>query len=189
VPEAEPRIKEEDFKDVMDPEVLSQFEELVAELELPYKPVVFQRVGAVALGSGHNVVMVIGTGEGKMTVPLLSALLARRTQGQPKGVTIITQPLTGLMLEQLSNPICEAAVLSMAGEVTIGAAPGADEERARLSCTMDDLLEGKFPVIIGHPESFATPLGQRILRELQRRDRILQIVIDEFHTNAHWNII
>jgi superfamily II DNA helicase RecQ len=125
-----------------------------------------------------------------MTVPLLGALLARRTQCRPKGVTLITQPLTGLMLEQLNNPICPVAVLSMAGEITIGASSstGGDmAEQARLSCTMDDLLEGRFPVIIGHPESFATPLGQLILRELQRRDQILQVVIDEFHTNAAWS--
>jgi superfamily II DNA helicase RecQ len=170
----------------MDPAVVRDFEEVVEEAKLPYKPVSFQRVGAVALGGGHSVIMVIGTGEGKMTVPLLAAQLARRTQRRPKGVTVITQPLTGLMLEQLSNPICPVAVLSMAGEVSISRG-GELPEQARLSCSIEDLIDGKFPVIIGHPESFSTPLGQRILGELQRRDQILQIVIDEFHTNSAWS--
>lgn len=64
IPEVEPRIREEDYAQFMDPAVVRAFEEVVLEAELPYRPVSFQRVGAVALGGGHNVIMVIGTGEG-----------------------------------------------------------------------------------------------------------------------------
>ena len=59
---------------------------------------------------------------------------------------------------------------------------------ANLSCLLSDLLDGKFPVIIGHPESFDTPLGRRILKELQRRGMVILLCIDEFHQSddGHW---
>ena len=81
-------IKVEDFADVMDKKVEKVFDEVVERVGLPYKPVDFQRIGAVALGTGRSVVMVVGTGEGKMTVPLLASLIVRQTQNKPKGVTV-----------------------------------------------------------------------------------------------------
>jgi superfamily II DNA helicase RecQ len=183
VPEPPPSVRVEDYADIMDPDVVNVLNEVVEKIGLPYVPAPFQRVAAVALGSRRHVVMVMGTGSGKMTVPLLSSLILRRTMSKPRGVTIITQPLTGLMLEQLKNPVCKVAVLSMDGNLTVGA----EEERGKLNCSLDALLDGEFPVLVGHPESFSSPMGQHILRELQSRDRIIQIVIDEVHTNLHWS--
>ena len=63
------------------------------------------------------------------------------------------------------------------------------DEDADLSCDVLDLLNGKYPVLIGHPESFDSPLGQHLLRELQRRERLICVCIDEFHQGGqgHWN--
>ena len=79
----------------------------------------------------------------------------------------------------------DSKILSMAGHLS--ASSEADD--AELSCLLEDLLEGKFLVIIGHPESFDSKLGQRILRELQRRGLIVLICIDEFHQggSGHWD--
>jgi hypothetical protein len=182
VPEPQSSIRVEDYADAMDADVIKKYDEVVEKLHLPYVPAPFQRVGSVVLGGQRHVVIVMGTGSGKMTVPLLSSLVLRKTMAEPRGVTIMTQPLTGLMLEQLKNPVCPVAVLSMAGELTVG-----DEEGGgKLNCSLEALLAGEYPVLLGHPESFSSPLGQHILGELQSRDRILQVVIDEVHTNLHW---
>ena len=175
--EQEAEIKYEDFAHALDPRVEQELEAVLAEeVHLPYALVDFQRIGVVALAGGQNLVMVIGTGEGKMTVPLLASLVIRRTQNKPKGVTIITQPLTGLMLEQLDNPVCPVAILSMYGELSTA--------EGKLSCEMEEVLEGKYSAVIGHPESFATPLGRRLLTSLQRSNNLAMVVIDEFHVRA-----
>jgi hypothetical protein len=179
VPEPDSCIRPEDYAEVMDPEVIRVYDEVVEAVGLPYQPAAFQRVGAVALGGQRHVVLVMGTGSGKMTVPLLSSLILRKTMAEPRGVTLITQPLTGLMLEQLKNPVCPVAILSMAGELT---AEPTEMEGGKLSCTINALLNGEYPVLLGHPESFSSQLGQHILSELQSRDRILQIVLDEFQS-------
>ena len=120
-----------------------------------------------------------------MNIPLLATLVLRQKLQNLAGVGIITQPLSSIMKEKKKNDICGAAVLSMAGELSTSS----DEDGASLSCDLDDLLSGKYPILFGHPESFDSKLGQHILRELQRLDRILLICIDEFHQggDAHWS--
>ena len=134
-----------------------------------------------------NLILVSPTGSGKMNVPLLATLLLRRRLKNPRGVCIITQPLTSIMKEKRVNPICEAAILSMSGDITASSSDTHDD--AILSCDLARLLEGEIPILFGHPESFDTKLGQYILRELQKRERLLLICIDEFHQGGegHWS--
>ena len=130
-------------------------------------------------------VLVMGTGEGKMTVALLASLLARKTHGHPKGVTLVTQPLTGLQLEQLSNTVLKVAVMSMSGRLTAEI----DDDgvpSTKLSCSLEDLLAGKFPILMCHPDSFSSPLCQQVLAQLERHKLLNMVVIDEFDTNRHW---
>ena len=109
-----------------------------------------------------------------MNVPLLATQVLRHTLNKPKGVCIITQPLSSIMNEKKENDVCRVAVLSMAGQLS----GSSTDEEATLSCLVSELLEGEFPVLIGHPESFDTSLGRHILRELQRLERILLICIE-----------
>ena len=94
-------IKEENFKAVMDDEKVLLMDEVVAEVQLPYSLAPFQRTAISVLASGHDVVLVQATGSGKMTIPLIVAKMRRRIVSG--GVAIITQPLTGLMMEKLRN--------------------------------------------------------------------------------------
>ena len=185
VDEEDERITVEGNQHLMKPEVNDILNRIVCELNMSYQPAEFQRVAVNALGDMKNVVLVSPTGSGKMNVPLLATLVLREKMGKKKGLGIITQPLTSIMNEKKKNGICEAAVLSMVGELT----SSSDDDDASLSCGLRDLLDGKFPVLFGHPESFDSKLGQHILRELQRLDRILLICIDEFHQGGqgHWD--
>ena len=159
---------------------------IVQDLDLPYKPSDFQRVAVNVLGSQRHLILVSPTGSGKMDVPLLSVLVLREKLKNKRGVAIVTQPLTSIMNEKMANKICDVAVLSMSGNLRTKSG----EENSDLSCNVDDLLEGRFPVLLGHPESFDTPLGQHILRELQRREMLLLVCVDEFHQggDGHWNV-
>ena len=48
-----------------------------------------------------------------------------------------------------------------------------DDDLLEGALLLADLLDGKVDVLFGHPESFDSPLGRRILKELQRRSRII----------------
>ena len=94
VQEAPPAIKFEDYSHLVSPATRQELEELIHDKKLPYQPSEFQKVGASILANGHNLFVVYPTGEGKMTLALLAAMLLQRKRQQPQGVTILTQPLT-----------------------------------------------------------------------------------------------
>ena len=188
VEEEEEVLKIEDFRGVMDAAVDEVIDELEQELGLPYKLAPFQRIALNIVGQGRSVVLVSECGSGKMDVALKGALLMRKVQREERGVTIVVQPLTALMNEKMNNNITQVAVLSQAQELTcMEEDEGGD--KAVLSCTMGDLLLGKFPVLIGHPESFNTALGLSILSALQKASMLLFLVVDEFHQGGegHWS--
>ena len=164
--------------DHIDPDINETLDRIVKELSLPYQPSDFQRVSVNSVCQLNHLILISPTGSGKMDVPLLATLVLRERLGISKGVAIVTQPLTSIMNQKIKNQICDVAVLSMSGELK--GSSGRNED-ADLSCEVSDLLEGKFPVLLGHPESFESPLGQSILRELQRLDRLVLVCIDEFH--------
>ena len=189
VEEEEDRITVAGNGDLMNPEVNEILDKVVEDTKMAYKPAEFQRVTINALGGMNNVVLVSPTGSGKMNVPLLSTLVLRKKLGIPKGVCIVTQPLSSIMNQKMKNDVCPAAVLSMDGGLAVSAVDGEDEDGASLSCNLQDLLNGSYPVLFGHPESFDSKLGQHILRQLQKLDRLILICIDEFHQGGegHWS--
>ena len=187
VNEEEDRITIADNTHLMNSDVNAILDKVVDEIQMPYKPAEFQRVAINALVGLNNVILISPTGSGKMNVPLLATLVLREKLGIPKGVCIVTQPLSSIMKEKMKNDVCPAAVLSMGGGLTTST--DTDDEDASLSCNLDELLQGSFPVLFGHPESFDTKIGQHILKNLQKLDRLILICIDEFHQGGqgHWS--
>ena len=189
VDEEPERITVQGNEDLINPEVDKILDNIVTDLKMPYKPAQFQRVAINALGDMKNLVLVSPTGSGKMNIPLLATLVLRQRLKNSKGVGIITQPLTSIMKEKQKNPVCKAAILSMSGDLSTSSEKEGYEEDANLSCDLKEVLNGSFPVLFGHPESFDSKLGQYILRELKRLDRIILVCIDEFHQGGegHWS--
>ena len=180
-------IKVADHPELMDEKVDSILNDVVTMCEMGYEPTEFQRVAVNALGGLRNVVLVSPTGSGKMNVPLLATLVLRKVLQVPKGVCIITQPLSCIMNQKINNDVCKAAVLTMSGDLISNGQY--EDEGARLSCQLKDLLDGVYPAIFCHPESVDSKLGQLILRELQKRGRLILVCLDEVHQSGkgYWD--
>ena len=185
VEEEEDKITVEGNSELISEAVDEILEKIVKDLNLPYEPSPFQRVAINTLGMQNNLILVSPTGSGKMDVPFLTVLVLREKLGNSRGMAIVTQPLSSIMNSKKVNKICDVAVLSMAGSLTTSCSDG----DAGLSCDVADLLDGRYPVLLGHPESFDSPLGQHILRELQKREMLVLVCVDEFHQGGegHWN--
>ena len=66
-------------KDMMNDEVDGALNQIISELDLPYKLAEFQRVAINGLAQKKNLVLVSPTGSGKMNIPLLASLVLRKT--------------------------------------------------------------------------------------------------------------
>jgi hypothetical protein len=123
-----------------------------------------------------------------MLVVQLGILLMRKSLGIKNGVAVGTQPLTVIMEEKLKDKTVPTAVISMCGDIKQGVE---DTGKASLSSPEEDLLQGAFPCIIGHPESWSSELGQSLLRNLQQKKMIAMNFIDELHQGLddHWSCI
>ena len=119
-----------------------------------------------------------------MNVILLGILGLRKVFNNYRGVAIVTQPLSSIMNEKMRNSPVKTAVLTMRGNLK-----SEESDDADLNCLENDVIAGNYPVIIGHPESWASSRGQSILMELKVRNSVLLVGIDEFHQGqiGHWD--
>ena len=184
--EFEDSVKIEDFKEYISEKAEAALQDLDTELNLPYETAPFQRIAINCIAENKSVILVKECGSGKMDVALKGALVKRVTECEPKGLTIVVQPLSSLMREKMENNIAPAAVLSMGQELDM-LEDGSDGEKAVLSCSLEELFSGRIAVLLGHPESFSTQLGQFILSKAQQLNRILLLVLDEWHAYDSWD--
>ena len=106
-----------------------------------------------------------------MNIISFGILGLREVTGNPKGIAIVTQPLSAIMNEKMKNKDVKTAVLSMTGKLKNE--EGQDD--AELDCIENDVLEGVYPVVIGHPESWGSRRGQRLLMEMRKQNMILPV--------------
>jgi superfamily II DNA helicase RecQ len=120
-----------------------------------------------------------------MCIIQIGILGLRKVFANSKGIAVVTQPLTAIMNEKLKSHLVKTAVLSMRGKLK---KEEGNEDEVELSCLEDEVLDGKFPVVIGHPESWGSNRGQKLLLELKKRQMVLMVGIDEFHQGqvGHW---
>ena len=184
--ELEDTVKIEEFKEHLSERADAALREVDNNLNLPYETAPFQRIAIHCIVENKSVVLVKECGSGKMDVALKGALVKRLTEGEPRGLTLVVQPLSSLMQEKMDNRIAPSAVLSMGQELTV-MGEGGDGEKAVLSCSLEELFSGRVAILFGHPESFSTPLGQFILSRAQKENLILLVVLDEWHASDEWH--
>ena len=89
------------------------------------------------------------------SVVLLGTLLLKKILGKEDGVSVGTQPLSLLMEEKMNDKLVPTAVLTMEGELK-GCFDDDQGLEATLSSPEEEVLSGRFPCLIGHPESWAS---------------------------------
>ena len=104
------------------------------------------------------------------------------------GVSVGTQPLTIIMEEKMRNKTFPTAVVTMSGQIKQSVE---DKGEAVLSTPEEDILQGNFPILLGHPESWSHKVGQDLLRKLQKNNQVILSFLDELHQGLknHWNSI
>ena len=160
--------------------------EVLDENQIPFILADFQMISLHVLGNLKNLILISPPGNGKMLVVLLGTLLMRKILCKKRGVSVGTQPLSMIMEEKRTNKLVQTAVVTMSGSIR----GNSDEScRSELSSPEAEVLGGDYPVLIGHPESWASSGGQDLLRKLQKNEMITLNFVDELHQGLenHWN--
>ena len=118
----------------------------------------------------------------------LATLLLRKVMKIESGVSVGTQPLSIIMEEKMRDKTFATAVVTMCGQIKQSLD---DKGEAVLSRPIDGILQGDCPILIGHPESWCNPVGQDLLRRLQKNGQVIFNFVDELHQGleSHWSSI
>ena len=162
-----------------DSETESVIHEEIVRANLGFELDHFQIIALKALAYGKHVILSVPTGAGKMIVAFLSHNILKRMKNSPHGVTIIMFPLSDLIYEVMKTcPLgLTIGFIKMSGALEVDG-----DTNVSMSHTIEELCSGRISVLVGHPESFSSPAGCKILDCLQDKNLIIQLVVDEAHT-------
>ena len=62
-----------------------------------------------------------------------------------------------------------------------------DDDIITLSRPEEEFLNGVLPCLFGHPESWLSETGKKIIKQLYDKQRILLNVTDEMHASLDWD--
>lgn len=109
----------------------------------------------------------------------------------PKSLVVVGMPLSMLIAEQHGNsfgvPVLtltmgakmKGTVVEAQGEPTLSGRDLGDT--AQQDVSLDEACSGHFGLLCGHPESFASEPGQKILRKMSKEGMISGVMVDEVH--------
>ena len=149
---------------------------VLEENPLPFELQDFQKLTLHALVSGENVILISPTGSGKMIVAFLAIKLLQKLNNIPNGVGVGTQPLSSIMEEKLQNSYVRTGVISMKGGLKT-----CNVDELELSEPLEDFKTGRIPCLLGHAESWISPVAQDILENLHKNGLVLFSFVDEAH--------
>ena len=173
-----------EYEGLYTPEVAAIIDSIAATKGVTFKLKDSQEIVLHSIAAGRNVFFLTGTGQGKTVAYTWGVDVARAALGIPHGVAIVTAPRTAILTEKMGDNPKEMIILTLQGSLKVGG-----EEDAKLSGGLEEeIWTGRIKIIIGHPEAWATPTGQRILMELKKRKLLILLAADEFHKMLpkHW---
>ena len=94
-------------------------------------------------------------------------------------------PLTMLIAQQMDNPYgCPVLSLSMRAHLADSAElPTISSSKGEIS--LAEATSGKYKIVFMQPEAASTDAGQKLLREMNSKDLIRSVIIDEVHQVKH----
>ena len=95
----------EKYEHLLSDKVHGIIQEVLQENNVGYELQDFQMLTLHCLGNLNNVVLVCGTGCGKMICSYLGTLVLSKVFGKENGVGVGNMPLSALMEEKLRNPM------------------------------------------------------------------------------------
>ena len=139
-----------------------------------------------ALAEGKDVILSSPCGSGKTRVlenaPLVAKLGFELSVGggtvDEKPVGIICCPLTAIIEDKIKDDP-NSGMISMYGSCQTGGS--SEKDKGMLSKSENEFLSGQISYIYGHPESFTTEIGKKILET--NENRISVFVCDEVGFN------
>ena len=156
---------------------------IVNSANLPFTPDTFQTEARHALANRNSVILTAPCSSGKMLVANKAVDIMRAITGVNDGVAIGFLPLTCIMEEARRASSGEVAFLTMKGDIRCE-----EQSTVRMSDNIDNLVSGKYKLILGHPESFDSTEGKNLLEKLQIEKKIVLVFVDEVHKYLvnHW---
>ena len=119
VADDEEQLTIEKYEHLLSDKVHGILQEVLQENNLGYELQDFQKLTLHCLGNLNNVVLVCGTGCGKMICSYLGTLVLRKVFGKENGVGVGNMPLSALMEEKLRNPVIKTGLISMKGDLKV----------------------------------------------------------------------
>ena len=105
VPEEADTITWENYRHLYNPVVASILVELAKEKGVKYRLRDCQEIALHAIGSGKDLFMIVGTGQGKTVAYTWGIDVVRRMLDNPKLLAVVTAPLTKILTEKMTeNP-------------------------------------------------------------------------------------
>ena len=92
-------------------------QEVLVKHPLPFKLMDFQLLTIHALGSLKNVILIAGTGMGKMICAYYGILVLQKVLQIEKGVGIGTLPISAIMEEKVKTGPVKTGLVTMSGEL------------------------------------------------------------------------
>ena len=105
----------------------------------------------------------------------------------PKSLVVVGMPLSSLIDEQLNNSFkIPVLTLSMGAKlkgnsVEAHGQPSLAAQGSQQHLDIEEACSGKFGLLFGHPEAFASEVGQKMLRRLSDKLEIAAVMVDEVH--------
>ena len=145
--------------------------------QLTFQPEEFQLKTWNSICNKDSVVLTAPCSSGKMLTAELSVDIMRELTGVPDGVGLGILPLSAIMRETIKKNK-QVAFMTMEGDIESGEE---GTEKICFSDTMENLVEGKYKVILGHVESLDSDQGRALLEALEEKGQLVFVFIDEVH--------
>ena len=137
---------------------------------------------------GRDVLLAAPCGSGKSLCYEVAIDIIR--QQYPNKILLLSLPVNSILEEKAKHPRVKTAYITMSGAVHTDGET-ADDGSGDIVISdelLQGVLNGEFPIVAGHAESWLSSVGRMIIKEARKKDMIGAIVFDEVHKSLRWKM-